>query len=100
MVVKVRLIGTIVLLLRFNKKKNRVLRLLLTLECMVLLIFITLCFISELYFAVIFLRVGACEAAIGLGCLVGLIRLGGQSYINFIECGRYFNIPQPSPPRW
>lgn len=87
MVVKVRLIGTIILFLRFNKKKNRVLRLLLTLECMVLLMFITLCFTRELYFAVIFLRVGACEAAIGLGCLVGLIRFGGQRFINFIEYG-------------
>ena len=75
----------IILFLRFNKKKNNVLRLLLTLECVVLLRFILMCVINELFFSVIFLRVGACEAAVGLGCLVRLIRFGGQNFINFIE---------------
>ena len=85
MMVKICLLGSFVLISRFNKKKNNVLSLLLTLECIVLLLFISLCFISELYFAVIFLRVGACEAAIGLGCLVGLIRFVGQRHIDFLE---------------
>ena len=86
-VVKFRLICFLVLITRLRKKKNNVLRLLLTLECMVLFLFIVLCFLGEIYFSVIFLRVGACEAAVGLGCLIGLIRLAGQNYISFMECG-------------
>ena len=88
-VVKFRLICFLVLIASLRKKKNNVLRLLLTLECVVLFLFIVLCFLGEIYFSVIFLRVGACEAAVGLGCLVGLIRLAGQNHISFMECGRY-----------
>ena len=87
MVVKFRLICFLVLFARFSKKKNNVLRLLLTLECVVLFLFIILCFLNELYFRVIFLRVGACEAAVGLGCLVGLIRLAGQNFVTLLEYG-------------
>ena len=76
-----------ILFASFRKKKNNVLSLLLTLECVVLFLFIMLCFLDELYFRVIFLRVGACEAAVGLGCLVGLIRLVGQNYVTLLECG-------------
>ena len=88
-VVKFRLICFIVLIASLSKKKNNVLRLLLTLECVVLFLFIVLCFLGEIYFSVIFLSVGACEAAVGLGCLVGLIRLAGQNHISFTECGPY-----------
>ena len=88
-VVKFRLICFLVLIASLRKKKNNVLRLLLTLECIVLFLFIVLCFLGEIYFRVIFLRVGACEAAVGLGCLVGLIRLAGQNHISFTECGPY-----------
>lgn len=87
MVVKFRLICFLALFARFSKKKNNVLRLLLTLECVVLFLFIILCFLNELYFRVIFLRVGACEAAVGLGCLVGLIRLVGQNFVTLLEYG-------------
>ena len=88
-VVKFRLICFTVLIASLRKKKNNVLRLLLTLECLVLFLFIVLCFLGEIYFRVIFLSVGACEAAVGLGCLVGLIRLAGQNHISFTECGPY-----------
>ena len=87
--VKFRLICFTVLIASLRKKKNNVLRLLLTLECLVLFLFIVLCFLGEIYFRVIFLSVGACEAAVGLGCLVGLIRLAGQNHISFTECGPY-----------
>ena len=83
--IKLVYIGLIILLMRFNHKKKNVLSLLLTLECIVLLTFIALCFSAELFFGIIFLRVGACEAAVGLGCLVGLIRLAGQSSIRLVE---------------
>ena len=81
------LVCFLILFSSFRKKKNNVLSLLLTLECVVLFLFIILCFLDELYFRVIFLRVGACEAAVGLGCLVGLIRLAGQNYVTLLECG-------------
>jgi len=84
-VVKIPFLGVLILLASFRGKKKNVLSLLLTLECMVLFMFIILCFSRELFFSVIFLSVGACEAAVGLGCLVGLIRLVGQSYINLVE---------------
>lgn len=87
MVVKFILVCFFVLFGSFRKKKNNALSLLLTLECLVLFLFIMLCFLDELYFRVIFLRVGACEAAVGLGCLVGLIRLVGQNYVTLLECG-------------
>ena len=83
--VKIPFLGVFILLASFRGKKKNVLSLLLTLECMVLFIFILLCFSRELFFSVIFLSVGACEAAVGLGCLVGLIRLAGQSFINLVE---------------
>ena len=73
------------ILFSFNQKKNNVLRILLTLECIVLLIFLFISFSSEIFFSVIFLRVGACEAAVGLGCLVGLTRLWGETSILLTE---------------
>ena len=69
------------------KKKNDVLRLLLNLECLVLLIFILFRVRSELFFSSLFLRVGACEAAVGLGILVSYIRNTGLNHICLFECG-------------
>ena len=59
------------------KKKNDLLGLLLNLESLVLLIFIWFTINVELFFASLFLRVGACEAAVGLGILVRYIRNTG-----------------------
>ena len=67
------------------KKKNDVLRLLLNLECLVLLIFIWFRIKSELFFSSLFLRVGACEAAVGLGILVSYIRNTGLNHIRLFE---------------
>jgi len=69
------------------KKKNDVLRLLLNLECLVLLMFIWFRLKSELFFSSLFLRVGACEAAVGLGVLVSYIRNTGLNQICLFECG-------------
>jgi len=67
------------------KKKNDVLRLLLNLECLVLLMFIWFRLKSELFFSSLFLRVGACEAAVGLGVLVSYIRNTGLNQICLFE---------------
>jgi len=42
---------------------------------------------SDLIFSVCFLSIGACEAAVGLSCMVGLVRLRGQEQVSCGECG-------------
>ena len=69
------------------KKKGDVLRVLLNLECLVLLLFVWFRMTSELFFSALFLRVGACEAAVGLGILVGYVRNTGMNHICLFECG-------------
>ena len=69
------------------KKKNDILRLLLNLECLVLLIFIWFSVTGELFFSSLFLSVGACEAAVGLGILVRYMRNTGLNSIVIFECG-------------
>ena len=72
------------------KKKNDLLSLLLNLESLVLLIFIWFTVNVELFFASLFLRVGACEAAVGLGILVRYMRNVGVNWINLYEYGFLF----------
>ena len=67
------------------KKKSDILRLLLNLECLVLLMFIWFRLNRELFFASLFLSVGACEAAVGLGILVGYMRNTGLNRIALFE---------------
>jgi len=43
---------------------------------------------SDLIFSVCFLSIGACEAAVGLSCMVGLVRLRGQEQVSYGECGQ------------
>ena len=43
---------------------------------------------SDLIFSVCFLSIGACEAAVGLSCMVGLVRLRGQEQVSCGECGQ------------
>lgn len=61
--------------------KNRVLSVLLCLETLVVVGVLVLVGHSELIFSVCFVRVGACERAVGLACLVSLVRAQGTSYI-------------------
>jgi len=75
----------LIVFLGLLKKKNDVLSLLLNLECLVLLMFIWFRIISELFFSSLFLSVGACEAAVGLGILVSYIRSTGFNYILLFE---------------
>lgn len=75
----------LLVLLGLLKKKNDVLRLLLNLESLVLLIFIWLAVKVELFFASLFLSVGACEAAVGLRVLVSYMRNTGVSWLNLFE---------------
>ena len=55
--------------------------LLLCLEGSVVICFVALVTQAELVFASILLRVGAVEGAVGLGCLVGLVRASGRELV-------------------
>jgi hypothetical protein len=43
--------------------------------------------LNETFFSVVFLRVRACEAAVGLGCIVGMARVMGANRLGVLECG-------------
>jgi len=51
---------------------------LLCLESAVILCFVSLVLWPETMFAAVLLRVGAVEGAVGLGCLIGLVRAHGR----------------------
>lgn len=59
--------------------KKRILSVLLCLESFVILRVLLLVNHSELMFRVCFISIGACERAIGLACLVGLVRNQGSA---------------------
>ena len=75
------------LLLLSLSRKAHSLAVLLTLEGLVMLTLLSLVSHSDLLFAVCFLRIGACEAAVGISCMVGLVRLRGQENVGLGECG-------------
>nr|AKS04264.1 NADH dehydrogenase subunit 4L [Parasagitta elegans]AKS04285.1 NADH dehydrogenase subunit 4L [Parasagitta elegans] len=61
--------------------KNSFLSILLCLESLVLIGVLVLIMHSELMFSVIFISVGACESAVGLACLVGMVRYQGSAQL-------------------
>lgn len=68
-------------------RKMHTLAILLTLESFVMMALLAILTSSDLLFSVVYLSVGACEAAVGLSCMVGLVRLRGKEYINIAEYG-------------
>jgi len=86
MLIKGAFVGAALLLLSFSRKAHS-LAVLLTLEGLVMLTLLSLVAHSDLLFSVCFLRIGACEAAVGLACMVGLVRLRGQELVGLGECG-------------
>ena len=68
-------------------RKVHSLTVLLTLESFVMLTLLAILCSRDILFSVVYLRVGACEAAVGLSCLVGLVRLRGKEFINIAEYG-------------
>jgi len=59
-------------------RQRHSLPLLLCLESVVIICFVCLVLCPEVIFAAILLSVGAVEGAVGLGCLVGLVRAHGR----------------------
>nr|AKS04274.1 NADH dehydrogenase subunit 4L [Parasagitta elegans] len=59
--------------------KSSFLAVLLCLEALVIMSVLVLVFHSELLFGVCFISIGACESAVGLACLVSLVRKQGTS---------------------
>jgi len=86
MLIKSAFLGASLLLLSFTRKAHS-LAVLLTLEGLVMLTLLSLVAHSDLLFSVCFLRIGACEAAVGLSCMVGLVRLRGHEQVGLGECG-------------
>ena len=93
MLIKGAFIGAALLLLSFARKAHS-LAVLLTLEGLVMLTLLSLVAHRDLLFSVCFLSIGACEAAVGLSCMVGLVRLRGQELIGLGEYG--WDVPHPS----
>jgi len=62
-------------------RQRHSLPLLLCLESAVIICFVSLVLWPEIMFAAILLSVGAVEGAVGLGCLVGLVRAHGQELV-------------------
>lgn len=54
---------------------------LLCLEALVIVCVLILVQHSELMFRVCFISIGACESAVGLGCLVSFVRSQGNQFI-------------------
>ena len=94
MLIKGAFIGAALLLLSFSRKVHS-LTVLLTMEGLVMLTLLSLVAHRDLLFSVCFLSIGACEAAVGLSCMVGLVRLRGQELIGLGEYGQC--VPHPSP---
>ena len=86
MLLKGAFLGGTLLVLSLARKTHS-LAVLLTLEGLVMLTLLALIAHRDLIFSVCFLSIGACEAAVGLSCMVGLVRLRGQEQLGFGECG-------------
>lgn len=73
----------IITLITICIQRRHILIALLTLEAIILiLIIITIIrYYSELYTTIIILSIGACEASLGLGCLVAITRTYGNDLI-------------------
>ena len=87
MLLKGAFLGGTLLVLSLARKTHS-LAVLLTLEGIVMLTLLALIAHSDLIFSVCFLSIGACEAAVGLSCMVGLVRLRGQEQVSYEECGQ------------
>ena len=87
MLLKGAFLGGSLLVLSLARKTHS-LAVLLTLEGIVMLTLLALIAHSDLIFSVCFLSIGACEAAVGLSCMVGLVRLRGQEQVSYGECGQ------------
>ena len=87
MLLKGAFLGGSLLVLSLSRKTHS-LAVLLTLEGIVMLTLLALIAHSDLIFSVCFLSIGACEAAVGLSCMVGLVRLRGQEQVCYGECGQ------------
>lgn len=73
------------LILAVYKNKNYLLSLLITFEALILCFFILFIIESDIFFSIIFLCIAACEAAVGLARLIGIIRLTGNSNLSSIR---------------
>lgn len=80
-----RLLAVLILLFAIYNNKNYVLRLLICFESLILVFFLIFILDTDIFFSIIFMCIAACEAAIGLSRLIGIIRLTGNVYLSSIQ---------------
>lgn len=81
-------VGIVIRIIRFVIQRQHLLISLLALEGIVLifvLLIILYVDLSESYFIFILLTFGACEASLGLACLVSITRIQGNDHISLIS---------------
>jgi len=65
-----------------TQRQRHSLPLLLCLESAVIVCFVTLVLLPEILFAAVLVGVGAVEGAVGLGCVVGMLRAHGRELVH------------------
>ena len=93
--VKISRLGLISSVLSYSKLNTRMLRVLISLEGLMLrlllFMFRSLIFLGERgYFFLVLLTFAACEAALGLSLLVRVLRLRGNDYINSFSSLKFY----------
>lgn len=86
--------GILIFIFRFVSKRKHLLATLLSLEGLILFILCSIYFFSSsfhviLNFNLVFITLTACEGALGLSLLVGIVRShGGDQFnsLNFLQC--------------
>jgi len=88
---KFRLLGIFVVILGFMCTQYHVLSLLILLELLILNLLLLLFAVSNhLVWFLVLLTVAACEAALGLSLLVGMLRLRGNDRLHYLASNIFF----------
>lgn len=93
--IKISIFGIFSSLLRFSKLNFRVLRMLISLEALILrlLLFTFSCLLvigEGIHYFLVLLTFAACEAALGLSLLVSILRLRGNDYVSTFSSLKFY----------
>lgn len=74
----------------FISKRKHLINILISLEYIVLSIFLILILLSitlglEIYMSLVFLVASVCEGSLGVGLIVGIVRSHGSDYLNSLS---------------
>nr|QCS25057.1 NADH dehydrogenase subunit 4L [Lactiforis takii] len=95
MLMNVSLILMLFFLWTFSRQRMHVLNLLISLEAIMLSVlvfyyFLTVAYLGSSHMFLMLLTLAACEAAIGLSLLVGLLRVRGNDLVNSLNTTSWF----------